>query len=127
MKISYDKLFKEFNQLKEKYNHASEESDFEQISKENKHIEDNDYRYKFGENFQLDEDSFCFTKSKNDETLKTEDFSMLTTLPRLFGTTDSGRCYIKPSKRGTVNSTMKYIRIFCKKLTDNPILVITSD
>ncbi|KAK8883655.1 hypothetical protein M9Y10_042752 [Tritrichomonas musculus] len=52
---------------------------------------------------------------------------MLTTLPRLFGTTDSGRCYIKSSKRGIVNSTMKYIRIFCKKLTDNPILVITSD
>lgn len=42
MRISYDKLFKEFNQLKEKYNHASEESDFEQISKENKHIEGND-------------------------------------------------------------------------------------
>ena len=102
-----------------------------------KYYEDKDYWYKFDENFSVNTESFCSTKSLNDGTLKTEDFAMLTTLPRLYGITDSGRCYIKPSKRGIFNSTMKYIfgrdyekdniRIFCQKLTHNPILVITSD
>ena len=102
-----------------------------------KYYEDNDYRYKFDENFSVNTESFCSTKSFNDGTLKTDDFAMLTTLPRLYGITASGRCYIKPSKRGVFNSTMKYIfgrdyekdniRIFCQKLTHNPILVITSD
>ena len=62
---------------------------------------------------------------------------MLTTLPRLYGITKDGKCFIKPSKRGLFNTTMKYIFgkdyekegiiILCKKIIHFPVLVITSE
>ncbi|KAK8837374.1 hypothetical protein M9Y10_036807 [Tritrichomonas musculus] len=93
--------------------------------------------YKYDENFTMNPEPFCYGKSLNDGTLQTADFAMMTTLPRLYGINEEGRCYIKPSKRGLFNSTMKYIfgreyekdniRIFCKKIFHDPILIITSD
>ena len=79
--------------------------------------------------------SFCNVNS--DETpFTTEDFSMLTTLPRLYGINSDGKCFIKPKFRGVFNSTMKYIfgedyqlqgiRIYCWTKTHDPYLVITS-
>ena len=62
---------------------------------------------------------------------------MMITFSRLYGITNNGKCYIKPSKRGLFNSTMKYIfgkeyekegiRIMCKKTQHNLYLVISSD
>ncbi|KAK8835781.1 hypothetical protein M9Y10_040603 [Tritrichomonas musculus] len=102
-----------------------------------KYHENNEKWFKLNENKTIYPVPFCFTQSRSDGTLQTEDFAMLTTLPRLYGINENGDCYIKPSKRGLFNSTMKYIfgreyekdniRIFCKKITHNPVLVITSD
>ena len=62
---------------------------------------------------------------------------MMTTLPRLYSVTKSGKCYIKPSMRGLFNTTMKYIfgkdfedqgiEIFCTKLSHDVTLVIRSE
>ena len=63
---------------------------------------------------------------------------MLATLPRLYDFSENKKkCFIKPSKRGLFNSTMKYIfgkdyekddiNIFCKRLHHYPALVITSE
>lgn len=101
------------------------------------YFEDNQKWYKKSANVSMIPEGFCNVRAQNDGSLKTEDFAMLATLPRLYDVTKSGRCYIKPSKRGLFNTTMKYIfgkdyekdniRIFCKKLTHNPILIISSD
>lgn len=82
-------------------------------------------------------EEFCFNGAKKNWTLQTEDFAMMITFSRLYGITNNGKCYIKPSKRGLFNSTMKYIFgnnyekdriiILCKKLENFPVLVITSD
>lgn len=100
------------------------------------YIENNNEWLKFN-NMTINPEGFCFTKAKNDGTLKTEDFAMMTTLPRLYSTTKDGKCYIKPSMRGLFNSTMKYIfgkdyekekiQIMCKKLVHNLYLIITSE
>lgn len=100
--------------------------------------ENNSKWFKFNEkNLSSIPESYCLTNAQNDGLLKTEDFAMLTTLPRLYDVTKSGKCYIKPSMRGLFNSTMKYIfgkdyekdgiRIMCKKLSHYPLLVITSE
>lgn len=62
---------------------------------------------------------------------------MLTTLPRLYSTTNDGKCFLKPSMRGLFNSTMKYIfgknyendgiLIMCKKQAHNLYLVLSSE
>lgn len=62
---------------------------------------------------------------------------MMTTLPRLYGITKNGKCFIKPSMRGLFNTTMKYIfgkdyeeqgiEIFCTALSHDVTLVIRSD
>lgn len=62
---------------------------------------------------------------------------MMTTLPRLYDINKENKCYLKPSKRGLFNSTMKYIfgkdyeydgiQIMCKIIEHNLYLVITSE
>ena len=81
-------------------------------------------------------ESYCYIHSPTNGYLKTDDLSMLTTLPRLYSFNKNGNCFIKPSMRGLFNSTMKYIfgknyeedeiEIYCKKMSHYPILVITS-
>ena len=78
-----------------------------------------------------------FCNFHSDETeFKTEDFALLSTLPRLYDVNTEGKCFIKPKFRGVFNSTMKYIfgedynsqgiRIYCWAKTYNPYLIITS-
>lgn len=110
--------------------------EFPQIKSAN--FEDNNQTwYKFGDMKKYLPEGFCMAQAKRDGSLKIEDLAMLATLPRLYGVNKNGKCYIKPSFRGLFNSTMKYIfgknyeedniRIYCKKMTRHPILVITSD
>lgn len=99
--------------------------------------ENNQRWYKLNKNQAAAPESFCFTHAQKDGTLKTEDFAMLTTLPRMYNVTKDGKCFIKPSMRGLFNTTMKYIFgkdyekdgifILCKRLTRYPILVISSE
>lgn len=101
------------------------------------YIEDNSKWFRLGKNQTITPESFCFTQAQKDGSLKTEDFAMLVTLPRLYDVTKYGKCYIKPSMRGMFNSTMKYIfgkdyekdciYILCKSLTHYPFLIISSD
>lgn len=101
------------------------------------YIDNQQYWFKLNKFMRLPHEGFCSIKAINNDLLKTEDYAMLTTLPRLYGSTDDGKCFIKPSMRGLFNSTMKYIfgkdyendgiDIYCKKLVHNIILVITSD
>lgn len=100
-------------------------------------IENNQRWYKLGNGKTVTPEGFCFIKAQRDSSLETEDFAMLSTLPRLYDSTENGRCFIKPSMRGLFNSTMKYIfgknyeedgiRIMCKKTMHYPLLVITSE
>ncbi len=102
-----------------------------------KYIENNQTWFKLGEGRTFHPEGFCFTKAQKDGSLKLEDFAMLTTLPRLYNLTENGKCYLSPANRGLFNSTMKYIfgrnyeedgiRIMCKKITNNTMIVITSD
>lgn len=73
------------------------------------YFEDNRKWYKKGNNKTFMPESFCSVHAQNDGSLKTENFAMLTTLPRLYDVTKSGKCFIKHSKRGSFNTTMKYI------------------
>lgn len=100
------------------------------------YIENNQIWYKYN-NITIEPEGFCSIKAQNDGTLKTEDFAMMTTLPRLYSLTKDGKCYLKPSKRGLFNTTMKYIfgreyevdgiKIMCRKTSHNLYLIITSD
>lgn len=102
-----------------------------------KYFENEKIWYKINQNQTISPEGFCFNQAQKDGTLHTEDFAMLTTLPRLYGVSDDGKCFIKPSKRGLFNTTMKYIFgkdyekegivIMCKKITHFPVLIITSD
>ena len=40
-------------------------------------------------------EGFCFTHSNNNDNLKTEDFAMMATLPRMYGETKDEKCYLK--------------------------------
>ena len=71
-------------------------------------IEDNQIWLKY-DNKTVIPEGFCYTYSNNDVSLKTEDFSMMTTLPRMYDETEDEKCYLKPSMRGIFNTTMKYI------------------
>lgn len=100
------------------------------------YIENQEKWYKLNNNRTIKPDSFCYLTAKNEDSLNIVDISMLTTLPRLYGTTKNGKCYIKPNLRGLFNTTMKYIfgkdyekdgiYIICKKLTHYPYLIISS-
>ena len=102
-----------------------------------KYFQNDEIWYKFNQNQTISPEGFCFNQAQKDGTFHTEDFAMLTTLPRLYGVNDDGKCFIKPPKRGLFNTTMKYIFgkdyekegiiIMCKKITHFPVLVITSD
>lgn len=93
--------------------------------------------YKIDGQHYVTSEGFCLNHALLDDSLQTVDFAMLSTLPRLYKLTEKGKCYIKPSMRGLLNTTMKYIfgrnyekdciRILCKNLSYSPILVITSD
>ncbi|KAK8865013.1 hypothetical protein M9Y10_010542 [Tritrichomonas musculus] len=101
------------------------------------YTENNIYWIKNSYNQRLPSESFCYAQSKIDGSLKTEDFAMLTTLPRLYNINKDGKCYIKPSMRGLFNTTMKYIfgknyendgiEIFCKDLDNYITLIVRSD
>ena len=54
-------------------------------------------------------EGFCRVTSELTGELTTQDFAVLTTLPRLYGVNNEGKCYIKPKFRGVFNATMKYI------------------
>ena len=81
--------------------------------------------------------SFCSTSVNERIPYMTSDFAILTTLPRLYGKTEDGKCYIKPKFRGVFNSTMKYIfgenyesqniQIYCWPQMHDPYLIITSE
>ncbi|KAK8843040.1 hypothetical protein M9Y10_025228 [Tritrichomonas musculus] len=100
------------------------------------YIENNNEWFK-NFNTAIKPDGFCYTQALYDGTLKTEDFAMMATLPRLYDINDNGKCYLKPSKRGLFNTTMKYIfgrdyenegiNIMCKKLEHNIYLVLSSE
>lgn len=109
---------------------------FPTISSAN-YIENNQKWFKLNDEQIIPLEGFCYSQAPLDGSLITQDLAMLTTLPRLYGITKDGKCFIKPSKRGLFNTTMKYIfgkdyekdniTILCKKLSHYPILVITSD
>ena len=98
--------------------------------------ENNKKWYKLNQTETILPEAFCYSKAKKGGMLKTDDFAMMTTLPRLYGLTKDGKCFIKPSMRGLFNTTMKYIfgknyekdniQIMCKKIQRYPMLVITS-
>ena len=79
--------------------------------------------------------SFCYSHSNDN--FYTDDFAIMTTLPRLYGLSEEGQCFIKPKFRGVFNTTMKYIfgpdyneqgiRIYCWPKTHDPYLVITTE
>ena len=81
-------------------------------------------------------EAFCRVSSELTSELTTQDFAVLTTLPRLYGVNNEGKCYIKPRFRGVFNATMKYIfgedyhtkgiHIYCWTQTNDPYLVLTS-
>ncbi|KAK8847923.1 hypothetical protein M9Y10_018971 [Tritrichomonas musculus] len=101
------------------------------------YIENNSKWYKLSNQPNYPIQGFCLLKANENDDLKTEDFAMMTTLPRLYSFTKSGKCYIKPSMRGLFNTTMKYIfgadyeehgiEIFCTKLSHDVTLVIRSE
>lgn len=106
-------------------------------NKSAKYFNDNRKWYKLNQVETISPEAFCFTTAHKDGLYKTDDFAMMTTLPRLYGLTKSGKCFIKPSMRGLFNTTMKYIfgqnyekdniQIMCKKIQHYPMIVITSD
>ena len=79
--------------------------------------------------------SFCNVHTEDG--MDTVDLSILTTISRLYGINEEGKCYIKPKFRGVFNSTMKYIfgnhyhekgiRIYCWTKVHDPYLIITSE
>ncbi|KAK8883760.1 hypothetical protein M9Y10_042859 [Tritrichomonas musculus] len=85
----------------------------------------------------INKDGFCYTHSPFDDSFRIDDFAFLTTLPRFYTITKSGKCIVDPSKRGMFNTTMKYIfgedyekdgiYILCKKLDTQKVLVISSE
>ena len=80
--------------------------------------------------------AYCGIASDVNIPMTTPDFAVLTTLPRLYGINDEGKCYIKPKFRGVFNSTMKYIfgddyndqgiTIYCWPKMHYPYLILTS-
>ena len=80
--------------------------------------------------------AFCNIRANNVIKPTTTDYAMMTTLPRYYGVTNDGKCYIKPKFRGVFNSTMKYIfgtdyhsrdiNIYCYTQARNTYLVITA-
>ena len=80
--------------------------------------------------------AYCGIASDVNIPMTTPDFAVLTTLPRLYGINDAGKCYIKPKFRGVFNSTMKYvfgddyndqgITIYCWPKMHYPYLILTS-
>ena len=79
---------------------------------------------------------FCYASADVNIQLSAPDFAVMTTLPRLYGINDAGKCYLKPKFRGVFNSTMKYIfgnnyheqgiTIYCWANMHYPYLVLTS-
>lgn len=92
--------------------------------------------YKLKNNQYVKPEGFCYTQAQKDGTYKTDDFAFMATLPRLYDINENGDCYIKPSKRGLFNTTMKTIfgknyendniTIHCKKVYHYPYLIISS-
>ena len=80
--------------------------------------------------------SYCYVSADVNIQMSAPDFAVLTTLPRLYGINDAGKCYLKPKFRGVFNSTMKYIfgsnyheqgiTIYCWSKMHYPYLVLTS-
>lgn len=98
------------------------------------YIENNEDWLKYN-NLLVTSDAFCLKSAHNNGSLKTDDFAMMTTLPRLYDINKENKCYLKPSKRGLFNSTYIFgkdyeydgIQIMCKIIEHNLYLVITSE